>query len=443
MGIMILNKLFWREYAKHALRSEPLIRHCMNEVDSLYAMTTQQLACRNNDRFMQLFKTAYEKSSFYHQLYESRGVTPAQIHSLDDLHKLPVITKEDVRKHAQHMRVSPTWRLLSNRTSGTTGTPLRIYEEWHTVWIEEAYLKYYRKKCGFNHGHDLLVSIRGQLDRKHQSIYIPNSHCLFLSSFNMNEHTGKHYYNLVKQYSPRAIEGYPSAIYRLCQVWDKLGLYLQIPLTFTSSETLTPQVRAYIEHFLHTSIFDHYGNTERSTALSETFNHQGYFEVPGYGINEFQEQGIITTSLINPSFPLIRYQVDDKVTLCSNHNSCSVIAPIAQSIDGRTSQAIVGKDGTPFNGASLTYLAKNIPNAQVVQLVQDNVGCMTVNIVPANATKSIDMNKTHAIINKLMGGDNIDCTIKIITSNQLIYSTCNKLQFIVNRCSSTLSSTSK
>ena len=90
---------------------------------------------------------------------------------------------------------------------------------------------------------------------------------------------------------------------------------LDIPVAFTSSETLLGYQRALIEKQLGTEIYDNYGMTERTIYLKEANNHQGYYELPGYSINEYLKDGEICTSLINEAFPLIRYRSNDIIEL--------------------------------------------------------------------------------------------------------------------------------
>lgn len=76
-----------------------------------------------------------------------------------------------------------------------------------------------------------------------------------------------------------------------------------------------------------------YGTTERTIRLSEALNHNGYYEEPGYSINEYTEDGEITTSLINESFPLIRYKGNDVMELMKLDDSNRQVR--VKSIEGR------------------------------------------------------------------------------------------------------------
>jgi phenylacetate-CoA ligase len=92
------------------------------------------------DKLRSLVKHAWDSSPFYRRKFEEANVTPDQIQSLEDIAKLPFVTKEDLRKNQE---TSPPWGdaltlppedcQRIHLTSGTTGKPLRILdtaEDW-------------------------------------------------------------------------------------------------------------------------------------------------------------------------------------------------------------------------------------------------------------------------------------------------------------------------
>ena len=139
------------------------------------------------------------------------------------------------------------------------------------------------------------------------------SNTLFFSSYNINPSKVQFYYEQIVKHKPVAIEGYPNSLYALALLFRDAGLKLHIPLAFTSSETLLDYQRELIQEQLGAETYDFYGMTEQTICLAEKTNHNGYYEVPGYSINEFLEDGEICTSLINKAFPLIRYRSNDVI----------------------------------------------------------------------------------------------------------------------------------
>ena len=85
-----------------------------------------------NLQFQQLKHTlqyAYKNSAFYQRLYDKVGLPPDKIKNFDDFAKLPVVTKDDLRKYNWEIpAVSQDKWIDISVTSGTTGTP--IYLPW-------------------------------------------------------------------------------------------------------------------------------------------------------------------------------------------------------------------------------------------------------------------------------------------------------------------------
>jgi phenylacetate-CoA ligase len=167
--------------------------------------------------------------------------------------------------------------------------------------------------------------------------------------------------------------------------------------------------------------------------LEESLQHNGYYEDPGYSINEYQEDCVITTSLINTSFPLIRYKVDDILVRKEVNNVQEVGHPTIERIHGRTTDCIIGKDGTHFSGAALSYFAKAIPNISTVQLIQEEVGKMFVHLVPDTNFSTNDEAKITGVVREILGADNIDYSVRKISVEELQYAKNGKLSLIVSK----------
>lgn len=422
-------KKYIKETLKYALRCPWVIRKYINEVEVLYAMSPDELRRRNEQRFLHIFSKVYDQSPFYHDLYTKAGIQKKDIQGLGDIHKLPVITKEQVKKYADEMLIAPKWKLIANHTSGTTGTPLKVYEDWPSIWREQAYFYCYRRRCGYTYGQPI-VSLRGNLEKEDLYLKVHISNTLYLSSYNINDKTVQIYYNQIVKHKPVAIEGYPSSLYSLALLMRDHGLQLHIPVAFTSSETLLQHQRKLIEKQFDTQIYDHFGTTERTIRLSETINHNGYYEDPGYSINEYTEDGEITTSLINESFPLIRYQGHDVMEFIPADSKDAVV--MVKSIQGRKSTCLIGKDGSQYSSALLTRVFKDITTIDNAQFIQKEEGKVTLNVVGSNSYTDKDRETLKNAVFEQLGETNFDISINEVSPEDIIYTNAGKFQYVVN-----------
>lgn len=420
-------KKYLFETIKYALRSYPIIRPYIKEVDRLYTMNAEELKQRNEKRFLEIFRRAYDKSPFYHKLYTEEGIRKEDITCLEDIKKLPVITKDMVKKHADEMLTVPRWQVIRANTSGTTGTPLKIYESWPSIWWTQAYTYCSRKRDGFTYGQPL-VSLRGHLNRNQTSLKIHLSNTLFLSSYNINSNTVEQYYKKIVMFQPIAIEGYPSSLYSLALFLKDAELELNIPITFTSSETLLDYQRDLIEERLGTEIYDRYSMTERTIFLVESHNHAGYYEAPGFSINEYIDDGEICTSLINDAFPLIRYRSNDimEIEEATDENPQIVV----KRVNGRKEDYLHCKDGSRI--LRLDFIFKGVKHVKMSQLVQDKEDVLSVRVVPEKDFTDDDRNRIEQNIIARIGARNIDFRIELITENEIQLTPRGKYKFIIN-----------
>lgn len=394
----------------------------------MYNMSHDELQGRNERVFLKIFRKAYTKSSFYHKLYTEAGIKLEDIKCLGDISKLPVVTKDMILHQSDALLTTSKWKLLKNRTSGTTGTPLTVFEDWKSIWKEQAYFYCYRKRCGYTYGQPL-VSLRGNLGKKDTMMYVHISNTLYLSSYNINEQTVGAYYKGIEKRSPQAIEGYPSSLYNLALLLKDKGLYCNIPVCFTSSENLLDFQRQLIEERFQTKIFDHYGTTERTIRISESIKHDGYFEDPGYSINEYLKDRVVSTSLINSVFPLIRYQSSDVVILKENTKDERVSI---DRIQGRSGNCIKGKDGSIYNNAALTFILTYSHNIRYAQFIQKKNGKVLLNIVPEAVFSSQNLDELKQMIDLKIGLSNLELEINLIKEQDLIYTTRNKYSYIIS-----------
>lgn len=424
--------IYIKETLKYFFRSKLFIGKHVSEVEMLYNLDIEALEDYKNNLFLKNFRLAINYSPFYKKLYAEAGITEDMIKSVKDIDKLPIIDKTMIRHCSTDLIPSNSKkRLTPASTSGSTGTPLTVYRDYYSILRDYSYYYVFRKRRGFKYG-QRLVSIKGNLDRSIKTMNLHLSNTLYLSSYNINEDIVLNtYYKKIKDFKPVAIEGYPSSIYNICSILKEHNLQLNIPVVFTTSETLFDYQRDIIEEVMNTQIYDYYGNCERSVSLLECMDHRGYYESPGFAILEFVNDTPITTSLINLSYPLIRYKVDDVVTLSEDRRFKDGEYNTVESIEGRLDDVIITKNGSRIG--RLGFLFMNLKGVKQAQIVQTEIGKIDVNIVPDGAFRLEDQEYLSNLIDERIGLNNIDLKINLILESDIIYTKMNKFRVIVSK----------
>ncbi|MBQ7971147.1 MAG: phenylacetate--CoA ligase, partial [Clostridia bacterium] len=86
-------------------------------------MPYEQIRALQSEKLVKQVKHVYENVPYYRDLMDKKGVKPEDIKGVDDLHKLPFLTKADLREAYPYgllaKPLSDCVRIQS--TSGTTG----------------------------------------------------------------------------------------------------------------------------------------------------------------------------------------------------------------------------------------------------------------------------------------------------------------------------------
>lgn len=114
------------------------------------AVYTPEIECASRDylhavqsaRLLKMVRTAYEKVPFYKRKFDEIGLQPGDIHSIDDITKLPFTVKTDLRDNYPFgLFAVPQGELVRiHASSGTTGKQTVVGYTAHDIdiWAEGA-----------------------------------------------------------------------------------------------------------------------------------------------------------------------------------------------------------------------------------------------------------------------------------------------------------------
>lgn len=353
-------------------------------------------------KLRQLVAHSISTIPFYKKRFRTSGLTPEDIRSFSDYRRLPILEKEDLRGNETKFISSKfeRSRLYENRTSGSTGTPIRTFESRQSFSDAYAHVIRLRQWAGLR---DCLFPRRAQFTGRpvvmgdHPSTFwrynFPGNALVF-SAYHLSPETIGSYVKALKSYSPDLIDGFPSSFVALCRMASIDGLHLPPPKAIiTTSETLLGSDRAEIETGFSCNVFDQYASSEPTCFWSTC--EMGKFHIhTDYGISEIiakdgesaapGEVGeVVTTSLLNPVMPLLRYRLGDLGRL-SNEEFCECgrTLPIAEEIVGRKDDTIY----TPQRGFQqrLDMIYKGVDGIIESQLIQTSLTSFEIKVVTDN-----------------------------------------------------------
>lgn len=311
------------------------------------------------------------------------------------LTRLPVLRKNDVagQSEALQARDLAGRRRFWGSTSGTSGTPLKLARTLDSIRFENAQVWRQMRWAGLADG-ARRVWLRGDMvvaaSQQKPPFWRHNRQekMLMMSSYHLSDASAPHYLKAMREFSPAVIQAYPSAIGFLANwLWSRGECCAIQGLRgiMTSSETLTADVRAKVEHVFGVQVFDWYGSFERVAAIG-TCEHGRQHVIEDYGYVEFlpAEGGlheVVGTGFGNALMPLIRYATGDLVELADPAESCACQRPwrLVNAVHGRMDDCIFTPDGRAIG--RLDHIFKGVEGLLEAQIVQNEIDAVDVRVV--------------------------------------------------------------
>jgi phenylacetate-CoA ligase len=350
-----------------------------------------------------LLKHAYENVPYYKRVFNERGLKPENIQDFDDLRKLPFLTKNIIRENFADLVATnfPQSKLQYATTGGSTGTPMGFYQEKGiTIGRERAFIITMWNRVGYQFD-DKCIMLRGNVVKNTTKgkfwEHDPLNKLLILSSYHMKNENLAEYVEKIRQFQPKFIQAYPSAISILAKFMleNNIEPIPGVVALLCGSENLYETQRQLLEEAFQCRIYSWYGNTEQAVLGGECEKNHFYHLFPEYGITELigkdgnsvTEEGeigeIVGTSFNNYAMPFIRYKTMDLGVHTNESCDCGRNYSLLKKVEGRLQELIVTKDGrnvtlTAFIFGQHFYAFSNIKE---MQLVQEEKGKILVNIV--------------------------------------------------------------
>lgn len=316
--------------------------------------------------------------------YKEQALTDKSINSF------PVIDKSVVRNNPSAFISDVKPKVVINgATSGTTGSPLNIYQDLSAVNREHAFALRQRSWAGFKQG-DKRAWIRGDMVVPFAQKKAPFwrysyfEDMILLSSFHISAITIPDYIEAMVDFGVEVIQAYPSSIVALARYLESVDSYYpsKIKSILTSSESLSEEDRHLIETRFNCKVFDWYGLFERVAAIGQC-EHGRYHLLTDYSHVELMpvdasgRHEIIGTNFNNHYFPLIRYKTGDYVYLSSEKSCpCGRVFPIIEKIEGRTGDYLVAEDNQKIH--ILNHIPKGVAGLIACQFYQQIKGAVHI-----------------------------------------------------------------
>lgn len=432
----------------HATRYGKPFRRLLAQLDESQWYEPDRIAAWQSERLVALVRHAYSTTAFYRERMDAVGVRPEDVRGIQDIRLLPILEKDDIRKHFTQL-VSSNYRLKDlgrGNTSGTTGSPLSI--AWDRGMQLFNNVVDWRQKhwAGIRYG-DRIAQILGRpivsLERTRppfwQTDYMHRQ--LWLSAFHMNPGNLRHYVAKLERFGPKAVEGYPSTMYELARYIAETRGHFPVSAVFTSSEPLLAHQRELIENTFQARVFDFYGLAERAVFATQCEAHVGQHVNFEFGILELLDESdvpvatgesgtMVATSLQNYGMPLLRYRVGDKTRFVEGRCSCGRPMQRMQCVDTKNEDQIVRPDGTVISASVLTHPFKPITAIAKSQIIQTTAREIVIRIVRRTEYGAADESRLLEEFGKRVGPE---FNVRVDYVDDIARTAAGKYRWVINQ----------
>jgi len=359
-----------------------LLRGYLHDVNRIWRQDCEEIERYKSKQLRCMVRYAYDVP-VYRKKYRAAGIHPTDIRGIEDLKKLPFISKDDFRKNFPDGLIHPQFDASCASvvsTSGSTGQPVSLYTDVYTVI--KALFGFIRelKEYDVSWRKTKMSIIADIAPHAIEETYlcggvIPTLRRLFSFDNLQILHVGDEPRDLIAKidsFQPEFLGGYPGVLRALAVLKRKgEGKHITLRVISSSGAVLDDYTKRYIEDAFDAPIYDAYGSTEAGPVAFECmegnyhihsdFVHLEFFDETGEEVTNGEPGRAVVTKLYGRGTPVIRYTgMDDILVPLAGECPCGLRTDMLRTVGGRRVHAIVLPDGEIIPPFSITGIPAKV-----------------------------------------------------------------------------------
>lgn len=360
--------------------------------EEIETMDREKMKALQSERLVSQVKHVYENVPYYKKLMDDKGVTPDDIKGIDDLYKLPFLSKADLRDAYPYGLLAAPLKdcVRIQSTSGTTGKRVVAFYTQHDVDIwEECCARAITAAGGTNedvcqvaYGYGLFTGGSGLNGGSHKV------GCLTLP---MSSGNTERQIQFMQDLKSTILCCTPSYAAYIGETLKDMGLTpddISLKAGIFGAEPWTEEMRQSIQQSLGIKAYDIYGLTETSgpgvafeceCQTGMHINEDNFIaEIIDPDTGEVLPEGskgeLVFTSITKEAFPLLRYRTRDICILSREKCACGRTLVKMTKPMGRSDDMLIIKGVNVFPSQIETVLLRDFGATPNYQIIVDRVG---------------------------------------------------------------------
>ena len=399
-------------------------------------------------RFRQMWDFLWENNDFYQKSFKAKGLSRNSLNYPSDIHKLPFLTKKDIRENLDTM-ISKGYRkdhLMHFKTGGSTGKALDIHITEECSELRNACARRHDRWTGWQPGEPIAAAwgnpkLPQKLKEKILNQFVQPF--MYLDTMTVTDKAVLQFASDWKRVKPTLLFGHAHSLFILSQYVKRLDIKTIRPIGIIStSMMLLPNERQSIETVFKTKVTDRYGCEEVSLIGCECEQQTGMMHMniehliiefigeAGASVKPGEVGYIVVTDLMNKAMPFVRYRVEDMGTYFEQPCSCGRGLPLMGKVAGRVADFLVKKNGERVAGISLieNTLTK-MPGIDQMQIIQNSLDELDLNIVPGKEFNQSIQSDLHHYFKTMFVGS----SVKVNIVEEILPEPSGKYRFSISR----------
>jgi phenylacetate-CoA ligase len=335
---------------------------------------------------------------YFRDLFQKVGFDPAACRGIEDLGRLPFMTKNVIRENMEALRADDAGPLTRYNTGGSSGEPLVFYigkarkshdvaakwraTRWWNVDIGDPEIVLWGSPIELG-AQDRVKAIRDRLLRS-----------WLLPAFEMSDDKVREMLRQIRALRPKMLFGYPSALAHIAEKarkWNMPMNDLGIKVAFVTSEMLYDHQKKSISEVFGCPVANGYGARDAGFIAHQCSHGNLHIsaedivveiiDADGHPVGPGKPGDIVISHTATRDFPFVRYRTGDVGVLGTEECSCGIKLPVLAEVQGRTTDFVVASDGTVVHALALIYTVRDLPGVQRFKIIQHSLERTEVMVV--------------------------------------------------------------
>ncbi|MEW9899367.1 AMP-binding protein [Chitinivorax sp. PXF-14] len=335
---------------------------------------------------------------YYRELFRSLDFDPASVTSVADLARLPLLTKDVIRREFERLKADSDEPVKLFSTTGSTGDPLRFNigntrvshdvaakwraTRWWDVDIGDRELVIWSSAIELS-AQDRVRRARDWLMRSR-----------LMPSASLKPADMDRYLDEIRAFRPTMLFGYPSSMTLIAQHAEKRRVRMDdlgIKVAFCTAERLYPHQADTLKRVFGCPVANGYGGRDSGFIAHECRQGGLHITAEDLIVEIVDERGqpvpagepgeVVVTHLYSGGFPFIRYKNGDVAVLDDAQCACGRGLPLLKEVRGRTNDVLIAQDGTMVHDVAFAMVLRDMPGVNAFKIIQESLSHCRLQLV--------------------------------------------------------------